>query len=271
MQAIDIRHQLHIHRYQIIVFLVVALSWPAKGQNNPSEHLTEYDDQFIHYGFLISLHNSRYRTLYDDAYATDGFDTLHSVVPSNTGGFKLGFVVNFHLLQYLDFRILPTVGFYENSLLYRLTDETVVRELKDATMVEFPMLLKYKSQRRGNYAAYLVGGINPSFEAVARDDEEISRDALALKRWNLSLEFGAGMDIYFPLFKFSPEIRYSLGLTNMLDADSNSPFNAPLKQLNMHNIGLFITFEGGPSTGKTRKLDGPLSRSSKPRSPRKQK
>jgi len=248
MQDPHFRYKLNIHRHQVIVLLLALLVLPAGAQNNPTDHLPDYDDHFVHYGFLLGVHSSKYRIQYADIYGTPAFDTLHSVVPGNLGGFKLGFVVNFHLLQYLDFRILPTVGFYENDLTYRFTNGTELRYLKDATYVELPLLLKYKSQRRGNHAMYLVGGIKPTFEAVGRGQREDSSDKLDLLRNQLNLELGAGFDIFFPLFKFSPEVRYSYGVKNMLNPRSDSPYNAPLKKLTTHNIGFFITFEGGPST-----------------------
>ncbi|MCP4460185.1 MAG: PorT family protein [Cytophagales bacterium] len=262
MQIPHIRHKLDIYRHKVIVLLVLlVLALPTHAQNNPTDNLPDYDDHKLHYGFLIGLHSSKYRVQYDDIYATPQFDTLHSVIPGNLGGFKLGFVINFHLLDYLDFRVLPMVAFYESDLTYRYTNLTVQRHVKDATIVEIPLLLKYKSQRRGNYAMYMIGGIKPSFEAVGRGEKEDSSDKLDLKKSQISIEIGAGFDMYFQLFKFSPEIRYSYGLKNMLEEGSTSQFNAPLKKLTTHNITLYISFEGGPST-----ISGSQGRRSKSKS-----
>ena len=268
MQIAHLWHKLHIHRHKIIALgVLLMLGNPAQAQNNPTDYLPDYDEHKLHFGFLIGLHSSKYRIQYHDQYATPAFDTLHSVVPGNLGGFKLGFVVNFHLFRFLDFRILPTFAFYEHDLTYRFTNLTELRHLKDATILELPLLLKYKSQRRGNYAMYLVGGIKPSLEAVGRGQREDTSAKLDLKKNQISIEIGAGFDMYFPMFKFSPEIRYSYGIRNMLNKNSNSEFNAPLKKLTTHNINLFISFEGGPSTisgsygrRSKRKADAPKSR-----------
>ncbi|MEO1255778.1 MAG: outer membrane beta-barrel protein [Bacteroidota bacterium] len=147
---------------------------------------------------------------------------------------------------YLDFRMLPTVAFYENDLTYRFTNGVSLRELKDATMVELPLLLKYKSARRGNIAMYMVGGINPSFEAAGKGDEEDISERLELRNWNLAIDVGVGLDMYFAFFKFSPEIRYSYGLRNMLRDEKNS-FSVGLDRLTTQNLGIFMTFEGGPN------------------------
>ncbi len=258
MQALNTRYKFYIHSCKVAfisLVLLLGLGVETYAQRNITENLIDYDEQWIHYGFLMSLHNSRYRIEYDEVFTTPRMDSLHSIVPGKLGGFKLGFVVNIFLFQYLDFRILPTVGFYEFDLSYRRTDGSVLRELKDATMMELPLLLKYKSVRRGNMAMYLVGGVNPSFEAAGKGDKVVKRDKLELKNFNLAFEVGAGFDIYYPLFKFSPEVRYSFGLRNLLDKREDRPndFTENLSRLVTHNIAFFITFEGGPNYLKRRR------------------
>ncbi len=249
MQNPHLRHKLHIHRHKIVAgLLLMVLGYSGAAQNNPTDNLPDYDDHFIHYGFLIGVHSSKYRIRYRDVFETPAYDTLHSVVPGSLPGFKIGFVVNFHLLENLDFRILPTVGFYESDLTYRYTNFTETRHVKDATLVEIPLLFKYKSQRRGNYGMYLLAGIKPTFEAVGRGQREDTSEKLDLLQNQMNIEIGTGFDMYFKLFKFSPEIRYSYGIKNMLNRDSKSSFNAPLKRVTTHNITMYVTFEGGPST-----------------------
>jgi hypothetical protein len=254
MQNSDTRHQQHLcwHKIAWSVGLIFILLSEGISQSKVKENLVDYDDLTVHYGFLMGGHSSQYRIKYNESFTLPQYDSIHSIIPDRLGGFKLGFIVNVYLFQYLDFRVLPTVGFYENTLTYRFTDETSIRELKDATMMELPIMLKYKSVRRGNIAMYLVGGINPSWEAVGRGDNIDTREKLELKRFNMSLDIGAGFDLYYPLFKFSPEFRYSFGQRNMLTNDINA-YNVNLAELVTHNFAFFITFEGGPTYLKRRR------------------
>ncbi|WP_425390597.1 outer membrane beta-barrel protein [Ekhidna sp.] len=255
MQTINLRHQLYLRGRKIALasLLIFGLGYNSYAQNNPSDNLINYEDQWIHYGFLIGVHSSKYVIKHSDYFTSPAMDTVHSIVPGNLGGFKLGFVINMKLGTYTDFRILPTVGFYENDLSYRFTNGTTQRELKDATMVELPMLIKYKSARRGNLAMYMLAGINPSLEASGKGDEQDVGQKLELRNWDVSIDVGVGLDMYFAYFKFSPEIRYSYGMRNML-SDNQNDFSIGLDRLTRQNLGIFITFEGGPS-GK-RKLGG---------------
>jgi hypothetical protein len=204
-------------------------------RNNPN-----YDDRKLSYGFLIGLHSNSYQLKYSDKFAD--MDTLHSVVPSWSGGFSLGFIVNYRITEYLDFRITPNVAFYEHRVTYLFTDNTPDKEeLVESTMVELPILVKYKSDRRGNVRMYMVGGIKPSIEASGKNKEDESGN-LKVKGTNLSLEAGFGFDLYYPLFKFSPEIRFSKGIANMLGNDLNA-YGEPLKRINTNTITVYLLFQ----------------------------
>ena len=249
MHFTHIWNKFNLHGHKVILFiLLVGCGFKGQTQNTKRINLANYDDKKINYGFLLGGHSSKFRIEYSDAFVSQDLDSIHSIVPVNLGGFKLGFVVNFHLFQYLDFRVLPTVGFYQNNLTYRYTDGTTLSELRDPTFVELPLMLKYKSVRRGNTRMYLLGGINPSIRAAGKgeDDEE----KLLIKSTNLAIEIGVGFDLYQPLFKFSPELRYSYGLVNVLQ-DKQNIFSAGLRKVTTHNLTFYITFEGGPSELKS--------------------
>lgn len=245
MQTFDPRHKLHIHRNKVVVSLLLcAISFSGYAQNNPTENLIDYNAQWIHYGFLLGLHSSKYRIQYSEEFRN--IDSLHSIVPGNLPGWKVGFVVDMFIHEHFSFRLLPTVGFYEHDLTYRFTDGSELQELKDATLVELPTMIKYRSARRGNVAMYVVGGFSPSLEAAGKGDELEAGEGLILRDWNFSVDAGIGFDLYFPLFKFSPEVRYSWGLRNMLTDESNE-YDLALKKLTYQNISFYFTFEGGPS------------------------
>lgn len=246
MQGSHIRHQFHLHGRKVVVIisLLMTLTLGCEAQkktrwvqkNNPN-----YDDRKLTYGFLIGLHTTSYQLKYSDKFVTPEFDTVHSVVPDWKPGFALGFIVNYRLTEFLDIRLTPTVGFYENKVTYYFTDDTKTTEQNIAsTMVEFPVLLKYKSERRGNIRMYMIGGVKPAIEASGKKDVE--ETALEIKSSNLSLEAGFGFDLYYPLFKFSPEIRFSRGIVNMLGNDTNR-YGQPLQRVNTNTLTIYFLFQ----------------------------
>lgn len=248
MQATYIWSKFHLHRYKIVRALLVVMMCMASAmaiaqapqkrwvqRNNPN-----YDQKKLTYGFLLALHSSSYKTKYSDAFVTQGFDTVYSVNPMWTSGFTLGFIVNYRLTDYLDMRLTPQVAFYENKVRYLYTNETYADASVESTIVEFPVLFKYKSERRGNIRMYMVGGVKPGIQASGKKEQ--TRQELEIKSTNISLEAGFGFDLYYPLFKFSPEVRFSHGLIDVLGNRTNE-FGQPLQRVSTNMVTVYFLFQ----------------------------
>ncbi|MDH5474190.1 MAG: PorT family protein [Cyclobacteriaceae bacterium] len=245
MYTINIRHQFNLYGRKIIVlFFVVFVCFNSSFAQlrQPNMNNPEYDNRMISYGFLIGLHTSGYQLKYADAF--DTIDSLHSIQTITSPGFSLGFIVNLRLTQFLDLRLLPKVAFYEHALQFIRTNDPTLNETVESTVVEFPLILKYKSVRKGNFGMYLVGGAKYGLEASGKNNEnQNSNDELFIQGSNLSLDFGFGFDIYYPLFKFSPELRFSRGMSNMLLSGKTNDLSLGIKSLNINTITLYFLFQ----------------------------
>jgi hypothetical protein len=245
MQIFNIRSKLHLYRGKvaIIALLLLGCVGHVNGQRNVAMNNPNYDDRFLSYGFLIGIHTTTYQLKYSDRFISRELDSLYSISPSWSPGFSLGFIVNLRMSEFFDLRLLPKVAFYEHRIQYLRLDAPNIDELVETTIVELPLLIKYKSERRGNFRMYIVGGIKPGFEASGKNDvDEISKENLPIKAFNLSLDAGFGIDMYYPLFKFSPEIRFSKGITNML-GNENNELSAGINRLNTNTITLYLLFQ----------------------------
>jgi hypothetical protein len=244
MQNTHFWYKLNLHRLKIgFVFLLTLCALAGEAQklrwvekNNPN-----YDNRKLTYGFLIGLHTTTYQLKYADQFVTPQFDTVFAVRPSWAAGFSLGFIVNYRLDDQLDIRLTPKVGFYEHHLAYMYTNgKPTDNQLVETTMVEFPILLKYKSERRGNVRMYMIGGVVPGIEASGKKKQEDR--TLQVNTTNLSIDAGFGFDLYYPLFKFSPELRFSHGLVNML-SNTTDKYGQPLKRVSTNTITLYFLFQ----------------------------
>ncbi|WPP49010.1 type IX secretion/gliding motility protein PorT/SprT [Catalinimonas niigatensis] len=248
MQDTHIWHQFHLHGQKVVLFcllLITCFFSEAEAQLVKTDNLPNYDNRWLHYGFSIGMHSSSYRLQYNDNFTSPEFDSLHSIMPSNSFGFSLGLIANFRLAEFLDLRVTPEVVFYENKLDYnyiRAGQSISEEQTVETTFVEFPVLLKYKSMRRGNTRMYLIGGIEPGIEATGKKKDQNDESKLLVNGTNLSAQVGFGLDIYFPLFKFAPEIRFSRGLLNMKNEKEN-PYGAPIQQLATNTVTLYLLFE----------------------------
>ena len=202
-------------------------------------NLPNYDNKMLHFGFYVGGHQSSFRLRYNEDFTT--FDSLHSIIIDKSPGVSIGFLANFHLFQYLDVRPMFKVAFYEYDLTFNYTDPEQRPDFKpvEAAMVELPIMFRYRSMRRRNFGMYLVGGVTPSLQVGGRPDDDKDPNFVHTHNENLAVEYGFGLDIYYPLFKFSPEIRISHGLRNMIKPGIND-YSAGIDRLNTHSVSLYL-------------------------------
>ncbi len=228
--------------YKKIVFVVLSVFVLSKATAQRTKHLNlpHYDDKKIHYGFHLSLNHSAFRTVHSDWFLAN--DTIKYMHGGGRSGFGLGFLFNFRLFEYGDLRFLPTVAFYERTITYGVKglDQEVVASF-NSSHVNLPILFKYKAKRRSNARVYMVGGANFGFEVTTKKKTK-SDDQLLLRGAELSLEYGVGVDLYQPYFKFAPELRFSLGLTNLIDP-TESIYSLPIDKVMSYTVTLYLMFE----------------------------
>ncbi len=225
----------------IVIFTLCFVVFTGYSQTKQHMNLPNYDDKFLHYGFSVGSNYSIFRVEHSDVFLTqNSYNSIRSV---GSYSFSLGFILNMRLAEFFDLRLLPTVSFYNRLLEYESTNPEIGTNTLsfESSFIEFPLLVKYKAQRRGNHRMYMVGGLKPGF-AVGGSKDESQADVLKIPRKDLSLEMGLGLDVYYELFKFSPELRFSLGLVNIHDK-IDTVESQSLSSLSTYTISLFLFFE----------------------------
>ena len=244
MYSVNIWHKFNILGKKVALLgLAVLLFSNALAQSDTDMFNPRYDERkIITYGFSLGFQTTAYQLKYSDFFVDPAMDSVHSILPKKRPGFKLGFIVNFKLAQFLDVRLTPTVSFAEYILEYNYVGGEQFTELVESTGVEFPILFKYKSQRRNNLRMYLVGGITPIIEAAGKSSLEEDLTRLQIEKFNANLELGFGLDMYYPLFKFSPEVRFAYGLVNVLSPIANDK-SAGLDELRTKTLSFYFHFQ----------------------------
>lgn len=247
-------------RYALLIsFLMVAVF--CKGQNNGDN----VDFQKIHFGFTFQYISSEYKIYKKADWRTNPFittegkevtdingATLKSVSSPKSPGFALGFVSDLRVGTHADLRFTPVLVFGERRLdnEYHGAVEPVYITKSNATTVDFPLGLKLKSDQRGNFRAYILGGLKYSMDITSskkRSNDGIENELekrVEFKRRFLSWETGIGLDLYFEYFKMSPEIKFSQSFHSVLDkADKPNMYNHPLDKLFLRSFQFSLFFE----------------------------
>lgn len=203
--------------------------------------------QYISADFKI-LKTADWRTPYfDTGSGKNVTDSLSSITSAGTQGFGVGFVARYRLTDNLEIRTTPTLSFTDRTLVYQYANASAATfKQVNSSQVDVPLSLKIKSDRIVNFRAYLLGGVKYSYgisKAPADDPNLSPLDKLVTgKRGYASYEVGVGMDIYFEYFKFSPELKISNSMGNVM-APADNPYTKPIDKLLLHTVVFTIYFE----------------------------
>lgn len=213
-----------------------------------TENLPNFDLGYFHFGFLLSYNTADFFVkLKPNVLLIDSLLVLDHV---RQPGFNLGIVSSFNMTPNFSVRFIPTLSFQDRVLNYRFrkSDGTFIGFDKsvESTWLEFPVLLKMRSDRINNFAVYVITGGKFSIDMASQKDvnNEIDDEVvIKLNKYDYSAEVGGGCDMFLPYFKFGMELKFAVGFPNLL-IDDNTRFSTPIESLRSKNWVVTLTFEG---------------------------
>jgi hypothetical protein len=212
------------------------------------ENLPNFDLRRFHFGFLLSYNTSDLFVKLDPLSPTR--DSLLVLEHQKQPGFNLGIVASYNVNKNFSWRFLPTLSFQERILEYEFleADGTTRIFLKpvESTYLEFPILMKLRSDRINNFAVYLLGGGKFCIDMASQKDVNNALDdevVVKLARYDYGFEIGGGCDMFLPYFKFGIELKGAFGIPNLL-IDDGTRFSDPIDSIRSKAYILTFTFEG---------------------------
>ena len=245
MDTLNRRHLFNLHRRKItplvsVLFLICCLPFIGSSQtkNNP---LYDYNKQ-IHFGFSIGTNVAGFSHRFSDNFYQN--DTLLRIEKRHFPGITLAAISNLHLGEHFDLRFIPSLVLSERAIDYHFVGGRTISKEIESVFIEAPLTLKFKSVRRNNTRFYVIAGGKLSYDMASQASTEQNpfNPFVALKPRSYHYEFGFGFDFYFPYFKFSPELKISRGLNNVLSKDPFVYSNS-FKLLRSNVIYLSFHFE----------------------------
>ncbi|MBL0044963.1 MAG: PorT family protein [Flavobacteriales bacterium] len=234
----------------IILLLTTVLGGrQAFGQKRiVTQNLQNFDLRPLHFGFLLGYNTSDFfLKLKPNAPFTDSIQVVDHI---RQPGFNLGIVTSFNMTPNLSLRFIPTLSFQDRVLSYRFkkSDGKTITFDKpvESTWLEFPVLLKMRSDRINNFAVYVIAGGKFSIDMASQKDvnQELDEESVVkLVKNDYSAEVGGGADMFLPYFKFGMELKMGIGIPNLL-IDDGTRFSTPLQSLRSKTWMFTLTFEG---------------------------
>ena len=214
------------------------------GQHHPN--LEYFEKDRFHFGFSLGGNTTSFKINYD----LTTFDSLVSIQTNGQAGFNIGLVGSMRFNRFFTLRLTPTLAFAQRNVEYVFANEPVnikATRIVESTYIQFPLLVKFRSQRNGNFASYIIGGANYAYDLSSQhgvnNDVVISDQVLKVSRSNLFAEAGFGIDLFMEYFKFSIELKYSYGVTNIM-VDDGSFWVQPISDIRPKMFTVTFHFEG---------------------------
>jgi hypothetical protein len=205
-----------------------------------------YDlNQKVHFGFSIIGTYGKMKFSRNEHFFSLPIDTLNSITTTNFPGRGVGGIVNFHLNEFWDLRTMAIVQVMsQRNLTYHFKGGMTKTAMLQSTYFEVPLLIKYKSVRHKNFRMYVIGGIGYryNFTSDAETERSATKPIVGMKASTINYDLGFGFDLYYPYFKFSPELKFSFGMRD-LTVQENTIYTVGLDRVSSRAIYISFLFE----------------------------
>lgn len=216
---------------------------------NAQDHAKSYNynsfkNKTHYFGLTIAYNSSGYKIEHSRRFIQNP-DFRWNEGISNPG-LTLSMITNFKLGPNFDFRILPSISLSYRTLSYQALNSSVEKKERiESVFGELPLLVRFTSSPYKDKRVYFLGGVKYSYDFSSNSRSDKNQfNIVRISPHDFHLEIGAGMQFYLPYFIFSPEIKFSHGLNNILIYDSALPESTVIEKLFSKSFTISFHFEG---------------------------
>jgi hypothetical protein len=244
MHRINFGRLFHLRWVQVIVVLVLAVGSLQAQKYRGNPNFLDFNQKPYYFGITLGINSSNFKPFRSKQFLmSDSIQTVESV----TGpGFNLGIVTNLKMGDYFDFRFLPTLSFAERNINYdkasRFRDFS--RRTVESVFVEMPFQVRYKSAPFHDKRVFVIAGVKYSFDVASDSRSKQAETLVRISPSDFQLEYGAGLQFFFPFFIFSPELKISQGIGNTLIYNPALQESTVLEKLLSRTFTISLHFEG---------------------------
>jgi hypothetical protein len=235
-------------RSSLLIFLLACFFFAAQNAEGQTArgnyNFLDFNQKPYYFGITLAYNSSNFRVFQSRDFILN--DSIRQVESVTGPGFNLGIVTNLKIGDYFDIRFLPTLSFAERNINYAATKDyrrPFARRV-ESVFVEMPFHVRYKSEPFKDMRVFVLGGVKYSFDVASDSRSRQAEDLVKIAPNDFAFELGAGMQFFLPYFIFSPEIKYSHGLNNILIFDDNLEESSVIEKILSRTLTISFHFEG---------------------------
>lgn len=233
---------LNLHWKKIsIAFALLISTCVANAQTKGTFNYLDFAAKPYYFGITLAYNTSSFQPYQSSQFFTS--DSIRGIESLAGQGFNLGIVTNLKIGQNFDFRFLPTLSFADRTLQYT-TSNSLVNKRIEAVFFEMPFHARYKSEPYEDLRVFVIGGVKYSFDVASKSRTRQDANLVKITPTDFAVELGAGVQFFFPYFIFSPEIKFSQGISNGLIYNRDLEFSSVLDKVLSRTFTISFHFEG---------------------------
>jgi hypothetical protein len=237
-------HHLLRRKITLLVLLFVFCSSGSMAQLRDLLNQDGHDDKPYHFGINLGINKSHFSFTHHPRFLQ--YDSIMDVESINSTGINLAWLVNVRMGEHFDLRLHPLdLTFSEKAFLYaeNYSSDSIIEKKVQSITLSFPVQIKFSSDRIGNFKVYTITGGKFDYDLASNAGARKAEDLIKLKRSDISVEVGLGVNIYFPYFVLSPEVKLSSGLINLHARDPDLRYSNVIDKINSKMITFSLTVE----------------------------
>jgi len=207
-----------------------------------NENYQEFQNKPYYFGLSLGGSNSRYKVFRGRNFIQG--DSISTAEGLRAPGFNVQMIANLKFGEYIDFRFLPGFSLVERPIEFTTANgQNTVRRI-ESVFAEIPFHIRYKSAPYKDKRAFVVMGLKYSYDVASNSQTREAESLIKISPHDFQLEIGAGIQMFFPYFIFSPEIKYSQGLGNILIYNGQLEESSIMEKILSRVFTFSFNFEG---------------------------
>ncbi|MBK8346261.1 MAG: PorT family protein [Saprospiraceae bacterium] len=235
---------LHLFCKKIVLIIVVmSLTWTVYGQigGRGNYNFKDFNRKAYYFGINVGINSSGYKLQQSSFFINN--DSIKVTEGNSEVGVNMHMVTNLKLGEYFDFRFLPGFSFASRGLQFTNVSDSKVLERKiESVFFELPFHVRFKSEPYRDKRMFVVAGLKYSYDV--QTNSKSRKTLLKVAPHDFQYEIGVGMQMFYPYFIFSPEIKFSRGLSNLLIYDKTQNEARVLENVVSQIFTISFNFEG---------------------------
>lgn len=246
MECIKFRNLHDLHWNKIILtccFAVICFALQAQYVGKGNYNYKDFQNKPYYFGFTLGINSSGYQINQSRDFINN--DSIRIVESDGGVGFNLHIITNLKIGEYFDFRFLPGFAFSERNIAYTSNiDDGISTSKIESVFIEAPLQIRFKSAPYKDKRAFVVAGLKYAYDVQAKSNTRIANSVVSISPHDFQLEVGAGMQFFMPFFIFSPEIKFSRGISNSIIFNGDLKESRVLESINSSIFTVSFHFEG---------------------------